>query len=218
MSQEAVNPLEAFTPFASDETARLERYAARTRKLFECSFIQRAETTWTLTGGTGRAVTSSIAGAGADEDELHEALMLLRPLHLQNEKAGFAQIQAMTKRHAHEKGTPESKRALVAIKSYTAALKHILRNPDLIQLREERLDDTGEVDAQEVSPERVFDDFLYGIYFHEDEERISRIGDWLPAEVQRFIFLGTVKRVAQVYTGFAGTPVAILREPALRTP
>lgn len=216
MSDQAINPVKAFTPFIPEEVARLERYAKRTRMLFECPFIQRVNTTWTLSGGTGQPVASTFAGAGANDDEVLEALMLMRPLHLQNEQAGFQQVQAMTKRHAHEKGTAEGRSAIAAIKSYTTALKQVLRQHDLIRLNEEHVGQDGVVRAQEVPPERVLDDFLNGIYFHEDEERIRRIGDWLPSDAQRFIFLGTVRRVARIYTGFAGTPVSILRELALR--
>lgn len=66
-----------------------------------------------------------------------------------------------------------------------------------------------------MTPTRIVDDFPYGHYFHEDEEGISRTGDWLPSQVQRFIVVGTVHNVGSVYTAFAGTPVAILRESSL---
>jgi hypothetical protein len=48
----------------------------------------------------------------------------------------------------------------------------------------------------------VSNDFL--CYFKENEERIARIGEGLPADAQRLVFLGTVRRVARVYTTFAG--------------
>jgi hypothetical protein len=87
-----------------------------------------------------------------------------------------------------------------------------------MRLREQKVDDAGVVVSDEdVTPARIFDDFLNGHYFHEDENRISRIGDWIPSEFQRFIFVGTFHNLAGVYTRFAGTPVAILQEPALRS-
>ena len=83
---------------------------------------------------------------------------------------------------------------------------------------EQKVDETGLVVSDEdVTPARIFDDFLNGHYFHEDEDRISRIGDWIPSELQRFIFVGTFHNLAGVYTRFAGTPVAILRELVLRS-
>ena len=54
------------------------------------------------------------------------------------------------------------------------------------------------------------------MHFHEDEERIARIGEGFESEGQRYIFLITVKRIAHVYITFAGTPKSILREPSLR--
>ncbi len=214
MATRPINPVDAFTPFSSDELRRLERYATRTHELFDCPFIQQEQVSLTLSGGSGLGLTTSFAGV--QDQELRGALMLLRPLHLQTEKAGFAQVQAMMKRHARGKGTPEGKQAVAAVKSYTKALNSIRRDPELVQLREQRVDAAGTVlHERDVPPERIFDDFLYGLYFHEDEERIARIGDWLPSEIQRFIFIGTVRRVARVYTAFAGTPRAILREPSL---
>jgi hypothetical protein len=217
VSQQPLNVAEAFTPFAPEELRRLERYAARTRKLFDCPFMRSTNLSFSISGDTEKGtVTTTLSGV--DERELSEAAMLFRPLHLQEEKAGFLQVQAMVKRHAYEKGTDEGKRAIENVKSYTAALNTILKNQDLMRLREQKVDDAGVVVSDEdVTPARIFDDFLNGHYFHEDENRISRIGDWIPSEFQRFIFVGTFHNLAGVYTRFAGTPVAILQEPALRS-
>jgi hypothetical protein len=117
-------------------------------------------------------VTTTLSGFA--ERDLNEAAMLFRPLHLQEEKAGFLQVQAMVKRHAYEKGTEESRRAIETVKSYTAALNTILKNQDLMQLREQKLDEAGAVISdEEVTAGRIFDDFLNGHYFHEDEDRIT---------------------------------------------
>ena len=215
MSDGAFDPLAAFAPFSPGEWVRLERYRDRTRKLYECAFIQQPQTRWSLGGGTGQPMLSTVEAG--DERDLHEALLLFRPLWLQEESAGFAKVQAMVKRHAHDKGTEDGRRAIDAVKTYTKSLDIILSEPQLITLRERRVNSRGAtISEEEVTPRRVFDDFLYGLYFHEEEERIKRIGDWLNSDVQRFIFLTTLKHVAQVYTAFAGTPVAILREPGLR--
>jgi len=210
-----INVAEAFTPFDGSEVGRLERYAKRTRELFETTFIQQGNTSWTLKFERGGPLLSSMGGS--DERELKEALMVFRPLYLEREEAGFGRIQAMVKRHAHDRGTEDGRRTIAIVKTYSEALKDIRRADDLMQLREERVDTEGAVVSTEtVTPARVFDDFLYGHYFHEDEQRRARIGDDLPSEAQRFIFMSTVKRIARVYTGFAGTANAILREPALR--
>lgn len=122
----------------------------------------------------------------------------------------------MVKRHARDRGTDDGRQAIAIVKTYSKALKEILRD-DLMELREEKVDPRGAVVATTtVTPARVFDDFLYGHYFHEDEQRRARIGDDVPSEAQRFIFVSTTKRIARVYTGFAGTANAILREPTLR--
>lgn len=215
MPEGAIDPIAAFAPFSPDEWARLERYRDRTRKLYECAFIQHSQTKWSLSGETGKPVLSTVEAG--DERDLHEALLLFRPLWLQEENAGFARVQAMVKRHAHDKGTDEARLAIDAVKTYTKSLDIILSEPQLITLRERRVNSEGAiVSEEEVTPRRVFDDFLYGLYFHEEDDRIRRIGEWLHSDAQRFIFLTTLRHVARVYTAFAGTPVAILREPALR--
>jgi hypothetical protein len=217
MSSDAMDAAKAFSRFAPEEVRRLERYSARTRKLWGCPFMQESTTlSWTISGGVDEPTTSTLAGV--DERQLHEALMLFRPLHLQQEKAGFSQVQAMVKRHAYESGTDEGKEAIEGVRSFTENLSHILGDQRLIQLREQRVDTVGAVVSEGgVTPARIFDDFLYGHYFHEDEERINRIGDWLPSELQRFLFVGTVHDVASLYVRFARYPEAILAEATLHS-
>jgi hypothetical protein len=67
-------------------------------------------------------------------------LLLLRPLWLQEEKAGFLQIHAMVKRHAHLNGSDAGRLAIAHIKSHTAQLDSILDTPERVSLREQRLD------------------------------------------------------------------------------
>lgn len=149
MSDEPIRPLEAFTPFSPEEIGRLERYVAKTRALFECPFIQAEQTTWSVRDGHGGPVTRMMVGA--EESEVRDALMLLRPLHLEGEQAGFPKVHTMIKRHAYDKGTDEGRRAIKVVKTYTAGLKTILNNPDLLDLREKRVDDAGNVHTENVT-------------------------------------------------------------------
>jgi len=215
MPGDAIDPLEAFSPFSHEEWGRLKRYRDRAKGLFGCAFIQQSQTQWALSAGVGQPMVSEIKAG--EERDLDQALMLFRPLWLREESAGFWQVQAMVKRHAHQKGTAGGRVAISYVKTYAKALNTLLSEAQSIGLREQRINAKGEIVAEEdVVPGRVFDDFLYGRYFHEDEERIKRIGDWPPSDAQRFIFLTSLKRVAGVFTRFAGIPEAILREPALR--
>jgi hypothetical protein len=211
---ERFNIVAAVTPFSPEERSRLERYVERTRRLYESAFIQHGNTQWNL-GYDGEALTSQLSGD--DERELAEALLLFRPLWLKDENSGFWKVQAMVKRHAHEKGSPEGQELIKTVKTYTAAIERILSERDLMALREQRVDPAGNVvSTEDVPPRRVFEDFLNGLYFHEDEQRIARIGDGLQSDAQRFIFVSAVKHLARVFTTFAGTPRAILRVPSLR--
>jgi hypothetical protein len=213
---QTINPVEAFTPFSPEEIRRLTRYVERTDKLIAAPFIQGPETSWTVNLQAGEPIKSVITGA--EDADVRDALMLFRPLHLRDEKAGFMSVQNMVKRHAYEKGTDAGPRAIDTVKTYTAGLNKILSDPDLMALREEQVDAAGNVvHTEDVAPRRVFDDFLYGVHFHEDEERMARIGEGFESEPQRFLFLMTVRRVAHVYIAFAGAPKSILREPSLRS-
>jgi hypothetical protein len=212
MAAEPISAAEAFTPFTPEEWRRLERYATRTRKLYGCAFLQHGQTSWTVTWSGGHGTS-----AQADQEaHVREAVLLLRPLYLRKEAAGFLKVQAMVKRHAYERDTDEGRRAIEVVKAYTDALQRILAEPD-IRLQERRVDKDGNVvHTEEASPRRVFEDFLYGEHFHEDGERIQRIGVGLPAEAKRFLFLSTARKLADLYMQFTGTPIAIMREPALR--
>lgn len=204
----------AVTPFSAEEWARLKRYVDRTRRLYETPFIQKGNTSLKL-AWAGQELRTELDGG--DDKELAQALMLFRPLWLPQENAGFSRVQAMVKRHAHAKATPEGRELISIVKTYTAAIERILSDRELLALDEELVDSTGKrVNTEEVTPRRVFEDFLYGLYFHEDENRIARIGEGLHSEMQRFIFVSTVKQLIRVFTGFAGTPRAILRHDDLR--
>ena len=76
-------------------------------------------------------------------------MLLLRPLWLQEEKAGFLQIQAMVKRHAHLNGSDAGRLAIAHIKSHTAQLDSILDTPERVSLREQRLDEQGALVSEE---------------------------------------------------------------------
>lgn len=106
MADGPINVAEALTPFSPDEWRRLKRYAVRTRQLYESAFIRSARMSWTVNwaGGSGTSAHADV------EAQVREAVLLLRPLYLQKEKAGFHQVQAMVKRHAREKDTDAGRR------------------------------------------------------------------------------------------------------------
>ena len=168
-----------------------------------------------FSGEAGKQTTATVSGF--TDQVLKQALMELRPLYLQDEPAGFQQCQAMVKRHAHDVGTDEGSEAIRHIKNHTRRLDSILNGPMPIQFRELLLGPGHEVLGDEqVKPRRIFEDFMNGIYFHEDEERRARIGEWLHSELQRFLFINMVHDISHVYRSFATIVEGILVEPALR--
>jgi hypothetical protein len=148
----------------------------------------------------------------AGEDSLRAFLTLLRPLYLHDELSGFEQVRLLARRHAEAKRTADSKKVIEAIDSHGRGLRRVKRDSSGIDIIEQ--DDQGE---RKVRPGEVFEDFLYGRYFHLDDAKVERLR-LLWAEVDPIYqeqFIATALRFAQVYGSFAGIPNAILREPSL---
>jgi hypothetical protein len=209
------DPTEAYAAFSPLEIKRLQRYVDRVRAFERTDFARLETISFTLSGGVGTETTATVSGL--TDQVLKQALMELRPLWLQDEAAGFQQSQALVKRHAYEKGTDAGRKAIEHVKNHTRYLDSILNGPTPIQLREIRVAQHGQVvSEEEVAPRRIFEDFLNGIYFHEDEERIARIGAWLHSELQRYIFANMVHDISHVYRSFATIVEGILAESSLR--
>lgn len=211
------DPAEAYAPFSPLEIKRLQRYADRVHAFEQTDFARVETIGLTLTGEVGKETTATLTGV--TDQALKQALMELRPLWLQEEPAGFQQSQALVKRHAYEKATDAGREAIEHVKNHTRYLDSILNGPTAIQLREIRVAQNGQVlNEEEVTPRRIFEDFLNGIYFHEDEERLARIGAWLHTEVQRYVFANMVHDISHVYRSFASVIEGILAEASLRLP
>ena len=210
------DPREAYTPFSPLEIKRLQRYADRVHAFEQTDFARVKTIGLTLTGEVGKETTATVSGF--TDQVLKQALMELRPLWLQEEVAGFQQSQAVVKRHAYEKGMDAGREAIEHVRNHTRYLDSILNGPTPIELGEIRVGQNGQiVDEEEVTPRRIFEDFLNGVYFHEDEDRLARIGAWLHTELQRYIFVNMVHDISHVYRSFATIVEGILAEPALRS-
>ena len=214
MSDGPPNPQDAYTPFQSEDIRRLTRYVERVDKLTDTDLMRTETISFKMSGEVGKAPTATVSGV--TDEALERGLFILRPLWLQQETASFLQVQALVKQHAHLKGTPEGKLAIEHIKNHTRALDVAPSNTSLVSLREQRVNQTGViVSTEDVTPRRIFEDFLYGYYFHEEEARIDRIGHWLHSEFQRFVFIDTVHALARIYRSFAVIARGILDEPAV---
>jgi hypothetical protein len=135
----------------------------------------------------------------------------------ENESAGFDQCQALVKRQAKTKGSDAGRDAIEQIKNHTRRLNQILDGPIVMPIREQKIDLCGNVVADwDVEPRRIFEDFINGVYFHEDEDRRERIGEWLPSELQRCVFINTVHAVSHVYRSLSTIVEGILGQPRLR--
>jgi hypothetical protein len=118
----------------------------------------------------------------------------------------------MLKRHARAKGTDDGRRAIEEINAFETQRRHTLADPELLRLRATN----RPIPPRAVAPQAVFDDYLNGFYFHEDEERLARIGTGLLGDLHRFLFLQTFRSLAVIYVNFSAGPLLILAEPSLQ--
>jgi hypothetical protein len=148
----------------------------------------------------------------AGEDSLRAFLTLLRPLYMHDEAIGFNRIRNTTRLRALAKGTTDAQKAVEAIDSHSRMRREVLKSSELVAI----LEHEDGVD-REVKPEEVFEDFLYGRYFHVKPEFAARLKLIWPEldPMYQMTFIHTALRLAQVFGSFAGTPRSILREPSL---
>jgi hypothetical protein len=56
---------------------------------------------------------------------------------------------------------------------------------------------------------------MYGVYLHDDADRLARVQSWTPEPIHRFIFLQMAHDLARIYYAFTGIVNEVLAEPAL---
>jgi len=56
---------------------------------------------------------------------------------------------------------------------------------------------------------------LYGVYLHDDEDKLERVEEWKLLPVHQFIFLQIATNLARAYFAFTGIVREVLDEPAL---
>ena len=85
----------------------------------------------------------------------------------------------------------------------------------LIGLAKERVDDEGNTISEAVSPDETFWDWVYGVYLHDDPDRLARVEEWRLIGAHKFNFLKMASDLAKVYYSFFGIVRDVLEEPGL---
>lgn len=206
------HPEEAFTPFQESERQLLRRYVQQAEDLQRCGFFERGEKLQVTIFNKKEKEGSNLNYPG--EDMLRSLLMVLRTFYAPREPANFNVIRNMLARHAKDREGPVAAAALGELRDYkTGAQKVFARSP--IVMQEELTDAAGNVESRIISAKSIFEDYLYGGYFHRQEDRLQRIERWETMPIPKFIFIQSATALANVYVHFAGLVSAILSEPSL---
>jgi hypothetical protein len=88
-------------------------------------------------------------------------------------------------------------------------------NTSLIGLVTEQRDEQGNVTSTHLDADQPFWDWVYGVYLHDDEEKLARVKQWSPIGAHRFMFLQMAWDLTSVYYGFTGIVREVLGEPVL---
>ena len=156
---------------------------------------------------------------GEDEDKITAMAARLRKLHTEGRSgtASFSRTVGLVRSHV----TPDrnsSAKWLETVLDHHETQAELATKGALIGLVVERQGPDGETVSEEISPEQIFWDWLYGVYLHDDEDRLERVEAWQSIGAHKFNFLKTASDLAKVYYAFFGIVRDVLAEPELCPP
>jgi hypothetical protein len=197
----------ALTPFSETESRRLRRYVEHVKRLRHSSFFEQ-EGLGLEIKLTSASMSAEVLPRNAHGDELVTTMVArLRNVHAVGRPgaASFPQIVGMLRSHAERKGNQHSRWLLKVLDREEATIRTIL-DVALIGLVHQRVDAEGNVISSEsITPEQAFKDWLYGVYLHDDEERLMRVEQWKAIPVHRYTFLQTATQLSRAYYAFSGS-------------
>jgi hypothetical protein len=208
-------PAEAFAPFSESERRLLRRYVQQAEALQDCGYFKgREKLQLTIPGKRGKPSPANLRYPG--EDLLRSLLMVLRPLHDGDEPASFARTRNLLASHARAKGGEIAKEALAEFRHYKKAAREVFSHSPFV-MSEGITDEGKNSEGGVVTAKSIFDDYLYGSYFHREEERLQRVERWESFPFPKFIFLQSADSLTSIYLHLAGLVIAVLAEPALQS-
>ena len=75
------------------------------------------------------------------------------------------------------------------------------------------------VDDGQIKPGQALDDWLNGVYFHDDEDKLERVDALRPFGMHHYLALGAGRDLSSVYLGFATYLIRpVTEEPVLCPP
>lgn len=200
---------DAFEGFDSSDTTTLRRYHELCVALGESNFLNHGVRFTFHVSSKERYRNLEHAGPA----ELRSVMMDLRQLWMKKERTHFPRVRNMLRRHAFDKASAASAKAVIQIDGigdrYTEAL-----NATLMSFADVA---NPMVALQTISAEQVVEDWLYSGPAHWDEERAARVKLW-SREGYEFSLTKALNSFADVYWELDLLVQGILGEPSLLAP
>lgn len=202
MAGSPIDFVAALEPFDRAESERLRRYVSYADALAECAFLsEKLHYSFQMTRGQPYEVEER------EDDELVAAWLLrFRPLHLEG-KATSATFNKM--------------RGLISQHLRSGSAGQVLRNHLMVYKRARRTawNGTGielHLDDGQVRQGKALDDWLNGVYFHDDEDKRGRVEALRPFGFHHHLALCAGRDLSEVYLGFSTYIVRpVTEKPAL---
>jgi hypothetical protein len=206
---------EALSPFTDEEAARLRRYVELAEQLKGSGFFQQGKAKFEIKS-TPEGMSSELSHR-EDEEAVTVMVARLRKIHTEGRSgtASFPRTLKTLRRHTEERANASADWFREVLDSREEDVKLVL-STSLIGLVVEHRDDEGNlVKSVPLEPDQPFWDWVYGVYLHDDEEKLARVKYWTPMGAHRFNFLQMAWDLTRVYYGFTGIVREVLEEPAL---
>jgi hypothetical protein len=192
----------ALRPFGRAESVRLRRYVSYADDLAQCSFLsEKLSFSLRMTRGEPYKVE------GREGDEAIDAwLRRFRVLHLvgRDGSATFASMSSLV--GSHLRNTDEGERLREALRRCRRALRTAHDGTGL-QLH---------IDTGQVRPGHALEDWLNGVYFHDDEDKLGRVETLRSFGFHHHLALCAGRDLSRIYLGFSTHVVKpVTEEPAL---
>jgi hypothetical protein len=192
----------ALDPFDRADSARLRRYVSYADELAQCTFLsEKLSYSLRVTRGQSLEVETR------ERDEAIDAWLLrFRRLHLEERgtSATFAAVFSLVGQHV--RGNHDGERLREALRRCRRA-RRTARDGTGIQLH---------VDEGQIKPGQALNDWLNGVYFHHDEDKLERVDALRPFGFHHHLALCAGRDLTSVYLGSSTHIVKpVTEEPVL---
>jgi hypothetical protein len=206
--------VQALAPFSSEEVRRLRRYIELANELRESRFFDQRVQKFEI-NVSPEGMTFDLP-YGKDDELVTTMVARLRKLHTPGKPgtASFEQTSNLLRAHTDGRDNASADWFRRVLDHYHARVELAMRE-SLIGLVREQVDAEGKTVSETVPPHEMFWDWVYGVYLHDDEDRLARIEAWRLTGAHKFNFLKMASDLAKIYFSFFGIVRDVLNEPSL---